>query len=100
MKKYNIVYSEKAMNDVDDLFFFIRIECHSPITAKKYIKGIFKIIKILSKQPESFPIYDTKSFQQYGFDIRRINYKRISILYSVYNDFVFIHRIMASSLIR
>ena len=41
MKKYSIVYSEQAMNDVDDLFYFIKIECHLPNTAKKYINGIF-----------------------------------------------------------
>ena len=49
MKEYDIVYSEQAMNDVDDLFYFIKIECHSPITAKKYMNGIFKTIEILSK---------------------------------------------------
>jgi len=100
MKIYSIVYSEQAMNDVDDLFYFIKIECHSPITAKKYLIGIFKTIEILSKQPELFSITDSKSTQQYGFDIRRSNYKKISILYSVYNDIIFIHRIMAGSLIQ
>ena len=58
MKDYNIVYSEQALNDVDDLFYFIKIECHSPVTAKKYMNGIFKTIEILSKQPESFSITD------------------------------------------
>ena len=47
MKEYDIVYSEQAINDVDDLFYFIKIECHSPITAKKYMIGIFKTIEIL-----------------------------------------------------
>ena len=56
MKNYSIVYSEKAINDVDDLFYFIKNEYQSPITAKKYIKGIINTIEILSKQPESFSI--------------------------------------------
>ena len=76
MNKYNIVYSEKAMNDVDDLFYFMNIECHSAITAKKYINGILKTIEILSNQPEAFSISDSKSTLQYGLDIRRINYKK------------------------
>ena len=97
MKKYNIVYSEQAMNDVDDLFYFIKIECHSPITAKKYIDGVFKTIKIILIHPESFSISDSKSTLQYGFDVRKINYKKVTILYSVYKDLVYIHRIMASS---
>jgi len=100
MKKYSIVYSEQAMNDVDDLFYFIKIACHSPITAKKYMNGIFKTIEILSKQPESFSIIDSKFTQQYGFDIRKTNYKKISILYSFYVDLIYIHRIMPGSLIQ
>ena len=100
MKNYSIVYSEKAINDVDDLFYFINNEYQSPITAKKYIKGIINTIEILSKQPESFSISYRKSIQQYGLDIRRVNYKKISILYSVRDELIYIHRIMASSLIQ
>jgi plasmid stabilization system protein ParE len=98
MKKYYIVYSEQAMNDVDDLFYFIKIECHSPITAKKYMIGIFKTIELLSIQPESFSISDSKSTRQYGFDVRKTYYKKISIIYSIYGELVYIHRIMAGSL--
>ena len=89
MYKYNIVYSEKALNDVDNLFYFIKIECNSPITAKKYINGLLKTIEILSNQPESFSISDSKSTLQYGLDIRRTSYKKISILYSIYGELVY-----------
>jgi len=99
MKNYTLVYSEQAMKDVDELYNFITIECNSPYTAKKYINGLFKTIDILSKQPESFSVATRKSIQRVDSDIRRINYKKISILYSVSNEIVYIHRIMASSLI-
>ena len=99
MKEYDIVYSEQAMNDVDDLLYFIKIECNSPITARKYIDGIFKTIRIILKQPASFPLFDSKLAQRYGFDVRKINYKKVTIMYSVYEQLIYIHRIMASSLI-
>ena len=99
MNEYDIVYSEQAMNDVDNLFKFIKIECHSPITDKKYIDGILKTISIILKQPTSFPLFDSKLTQLHGFDVRKINYKKVTIIYSVYRQLIYKHRIMASSLI-
>jgi len=36
---------------------------------------------------------------KYGFFVRRINYKKMAILYTVYEDTVLIHRVVAGSMI-
>ena len=44
-------------------------------------------------------IRNEKSLLKYGFFVRRVNYKNMAILYTVFGDIVFIHRIIASSMI-
>jgi plasmid stabilization system protein ParE len=56
-------------------------------------------IKSLAKNPESYPIRFNLSLMQYGTDVRRINYKKMAIIYTVNDNTVDIHRIIASSLI-
>lgn len=46
MKKYRIVYKEKAKEDVESLFYFIVIQYKTYRTAKKYVNGIEKTILI------------------------------------------------------
>ena len=46
----NIFYSELSEKDIDGLFHFITEEYKSPLTAAKYIQGIYDEISKLSTQ--------------------------------------------------
>jgi len=97
--KYIIRYSNQAINDRKSLFNFITFDCGSPITAFRYLQGIKYTIKQLEIFPEIYAIRTNKSLLQYGENIRMINYKKISIIYTVRKNTVYILRIIASSLI-
>ena len=97
--RYRIEFSPDANQDIDDLYSVIIDEYQSPLTAFRYVQGLVDEIKKLEHNPEKFVVRDDDFYSQFGTEIRRINYKKMAIIYSVYRTRVFIHRVVASSLI-
>lgn len=99
MKRYSIEISEQARWDLLDLNDTIINKYKAPSTAVKYMRGLAKEIKKLESTAESFAIQSRNSLSHFGFNVRRINYKRMTVIYTVHNDTVHIHRIVASNMI-
>ncbi|MEI6555499.1 MAG: hypothetical protein WCL70_07920 [Paludibacter sp.] len=99
MKHYSIEYSEEARTDINNLFDVIIYEYKAPTTAFKYVQGLYNEIKKLSRSAESFSVQTRKSLQQYGPSPRRLNYKRMTVIYNVINDVVYIRRVIPSNTI-
>ena len=99
MKRYQIVYSEDARQDFKELYQCIVYEYKAPLTAFRYIQEIIDTIRQLEKYPMIYPIRTNRSLLQYGFEVRRLNYKKMAIIYTIHDDVVFIHRIVAGSMI-
>lgn len=99
MKKYLIDISEIAKGDLRNLSYTITETYQSPLTAISYLDGIFEKIKTLSKFPEVYPVRYNPSLLQYGINVRRIDYKKMAIIYTTNENTVYIHRVIASSLI-
>ena len=76
MKKYKIVYSEQSYIDMENLFNFIISEYKTYRTVMKYVDGIENENLKFRVSAESYPIQTRIYFQQYGVNVRRINYKR------------------------
>ena len=98
MRKFEISLTSKALSDVDKLRFAIVFKYRAPLTAKRYLKGLNDTIQSLKTGADSINIESYLS-SMYGFDIRRINYKEMAILYSIEDNIVYIHRIMPQSMI-
>ena len=96
MNTFEIEYLETAKRDLNNLFLTITFDYKAPITAYRYVQGIIDTIKTISKSPESFPI---QPHLRYGFNVRRINYKKMAIIYTVHGNVVYIHRIIAGTMI-
>ena len=60
--------------------------------------GLEQRILWLKQNADLFPVIPELSFQL-GCDIRRLNYERMAILYSVTDYVVYIHRIIPQSMI-
>jgi plasmid stabilization system protein ParE len=99
MRSYTIRITKQADFDIENLHFYIVEICKSPITAKRYIQGLFNQIKSLTHTAESYPISATKTISQYGYNARRINYKKMAIIYTVHGKTVLIHRVLPGALI-
>jgi len=99
MKHFNIRISAQADFDIDNLHHYIFEICKSPLTSKLYIEGIYSEILGLSVSAESLPVSELKVVLKYGHNSRRINYKKMAIVYTIHNDIVLIHRVVPGSML-
>lgn len=97
MRKYHIEYSEVAEKDIDSLFNVIVNDYKSPITAFRYIDGLIYTINELCRTGDIYAKSTNKSLEKYGQNLKRINYKKMAIFYSIYEEIVYIHRIIPSN---
>jgi plasmid stabilization system protein ParE len=93
-----IFYLEQAKEDIAQLNDYIENRCLAPITAFRYIEGLRGRINWLRENAEVFPVVPELSFIM-GFSIRRLNYEKMTILYSIEEDVVNIHRIIPQSMV-
>lgn len=77
----------------------IILEYKSPVTAIKYLRGIYDEFRWLQSNAESLKIQSSKSFTKSGLNIRRINYKKMAIIYSVAAKTVYVKRIIPAGTI-
>lgn len=99
MTRYRIVYSPEANNDIVELTNVITYDYSAPLTAFRYVQGLKETIELLTKFPKSYPLQTRTSLSRYGQNVRRINYKRMAIIYTVHGNIVYIHRIIPASII-
>jgi plasmid stabilization system protein ParE len=91
---YRIHYSPDAESDIKELFNIIAHHYKSPLTAGRYVQGLYNEIMRLSSLAESLPIQTQGSLLRFGSNVRRINYKKMAVVYTVHGRFVYIHRIL------
>lgn len=99
MKRYRIVYTSSAKQDVEQLYFIIVQQYKAPATAFNYVQGLYREIKKLSSGAESYTVQTRKSLQQFNPAPRRLNYKRMTVIYNVIDDTVYIRRIIPANTI-
>ena len=99
MNKYHVVISEKAQMDLRDLSHAISFEYKSPLTAIKYLRGIYDEIKKLRLIAGFLPNQKSAYFRQYGLNIRRLKYKKMTIIYTLIDNTAYILRVVPSATI-
>jgi len=98
--RYKIIVTEDYEVDLDNLYHIICEEYKSPITAKKYLEGLIDTVEKLCVVAGALP-YCRNSYvvEKYGLFVKRINYKKMAVLFEIDNDIVFILRILPQSVI-
>ncbi len=99
MKKFDIVYSKDADNDLQKLSDVIMYKYKAPLTAVRYLNGLQKEIKRLSVIADALPYYTRPQLQKYGQNTKRINYKEMAIIFVIYGPIVYIHCIIPANTI-
>jgi len=101
MTLYRVLLSDEAWNDLDKLLLAIATDYKSPVTAQRYIAAVWDKILRLKHYAGSIAPYRHSGLQQrYGHSLRRINYKKMAILYTLESsDTVLIARIIPGSII-
>jgi plasmid stabilization system protein ParE len=100
MRRNVVRIANTALQDIENVHDYIAYELFEPITADKYIRGIYDAIKYLSFYGASIAASERDFLlSQYGTTVRNIHYKKMAIIYTIENDEIVIQRIMAASLI-
>ena len=99
MKDFEVVASDEAMEDADQVYDYICNQVFAPMTAALYYDGLIKTMRKLGKNADSRAI-DLHLSAQYGRPTRRVNYKRYAIIYFIEGDQVIIHRVMPQKMIK
>ncbi|MCL2329022.1 MAG: type II toxin-antitoxin system RelE/ParE family toxin [Bacteroidetes bacterium] len=94
-----MIITEEAQHDIDAYIDTIIYTYDAPMTAKKHRDALLNVLKTIKKYPEANPIRDTISLKQYGLHVRRANFKKMAILYTINKNVVYVHRVVAASLI-
>ena len=99
MARFEIVFSEQANTDIQNLTDAIMYEFQAPLTAFKYVQGLLNEIKKLKTIANFLPVQKSSYFLQYGFNVKRLRYKKMTIIYTVIGNAVYIIRVVPSSTI-
>ncbi|MBQ7632292.1 MAG: type II toxin-antitoxin system RelE/ParE family toxin [Paludibacteraceae bacterium] len=98
MTRREVKMTDAALYDLFDLDYTIREEFLAPLTAERYLTGLKKQIIALSRTAELGSVQPKLSFDA-ATEIRRTNYKKMAILYSIEEDVVYVHRIIPQSMV-
>ena len=98
-ENYNLIVSEEAKLDIDLYIDYIIYECDAPKTAKKHYDELIALLEKIEQNPFAFSVRTTASLLQYGYNVRRANYKKMSIIYTITGFTVYVHRVVAASMI-
>jgi plasmid stabilization system protein ParE len=101
MTTYDIIFSRKARSDILHLYDYIAYELAMPDIAGKYFDGINDAIEKLAITGAFYAFSQRESLKiQYGVDVRTVTYKRMTIIYNLVDDTVYIRSVMPSSMVR
>jgi plasmid stabilization system protein ParE len=98
MARFEIFVTEEAERDIHDLNDAIEFSYQAPLTASRYVEELNTKMQWLANGADFFPVVPELSYQ-YGCDIRRLNFKKMAILYSIEGEVVNIHRIIPQSMV-
>ena len=99
MARFEIVFSEQANVDIQNLTDTIMYEFKAPHTAFSYVQGLLNEIKKLKLIAGLLPIQKSAYFLQYGYNVRRLKYKKMTIIYRLIDNTAYIMRVVPSSTI-
>ena len=98
MARYSIQLAEEAKEDVRELRKAIEDTYKAPLTAARYVAELNTKMQWLANGADYFPSVP-ELYYTFGFEVHRLNFKKMAILYSIEDEIVYIHRIIPQSMI-
>lgn len=98
-KKFEVKFKASAELDLDELEQFLLEDCRAPLTAERKFDDLDKRLDWLEKYADLPAIHFNLSYQ-YGVIVRNIPFgKKMTILYTIENNVVYVLRIIPQSMI-
>jgi plasmid stabilization system protein ParE len=100
MTTYNVRFSKKARNDILNVYDYIAYELGQPYAAGRYYRGLIYETYKLRITGASYAVSQRKSLKiQYGADVRTVTYKKMTIVYNIVDDTIYIRCVIPSSMV-
>jgi plasmid stabilization system protein ParE len=97
--KYRVTIHQTAFDDIQVIADYIEKEYKAPATANNFLDGIEAALYSLELNASVFAVSTSPSLLKYGKNVRRINYKKFAIIYTIELNVVHVYRIIHGSLI-
>jgi plasmid stabilization system protein ParE len=98
MGKYTVVLSDEAIRDVDGVYDYIANEIKQPETAYRYKATLIREIQRLASHANSVGSNEYVR-TMFGIGARRIIVKKMAVIFFIKDDFVYVKRVIAGSMI-
>ncbi len=100
MTQYTVIVLEDAISDIDKYIHHIRSVYKSPHTAKKHYDELYAVIRQLSNNADMYQLQTRESIiQKFGVFARRVNYKKMAVIFTIFNNTVYVQSVVAQSMI-
>jgi plasmid stabilization system protein ParE len=100
MTTYDIIFSPEAEDDMLRVYYHIAYELSQPYAAIKYFDGMKDAVEKLRITGASYAVSQRESLKvKYGADVRTVTYKKMTIVYNIVDDIIFIRCIMPGSMV-
>ena len=96
---YEVIVLPEAETEFYNYIDYVYYACDAPLTAAQHYNEMLELLYSLENHAEIYQVEYLPSLQKYGNNVRRLNYKKMSIIYTIRENIVYVHRIMAASLI-
>jgi len=100
MKKYAVRITKPAQNDIYQIIDYISNFYKAPLTAEKYLIGLYDAIFSLENLAESIRISTKSDILKYGLNAKTIIFKKLIIVYTVHSDIVLIQAVISGALVK
>jgi len=100
MKKYVVRISDAAQNDISCVIDYISEIYKAPLTAEKYLIGLYDTIFSLENYAESISVTTKGDILRYGTSSKSIVFKKLTIIYTVNNDVVLIQAVISGAIVK
>jgi plasmid stabilization system protein ParE len=98
---FHVQILSEAWQDMHEIYDHIENVYFAPETAERYFNGMLEKIHSLTEHADIYASSDYDYIQdRYGPEARHINYKKVTIIYTIHDDHVIIRAVIAGSLIR
>ena len=99
MKKFEVVISDEAMEDADQVYDYICNAIVAPLTAARYYQGLISTMRNLGLNADGRAV-DLFLSAKYGRPTRRVNYRKYAIIYFIEEEKAIIQRVIPQKMVK
>ena len=100
MKRYAVRITKAAQNDIYQVIDHISNIYKAPLTAEKFLIGLYDAIFSLENSAESLRISTKSDILKYGINARSIVFKKLIIVYTIHGKIVLVKTVISGALIK